>query len=287
MDGEKEEYFCTECKSKVDERDTVCKNCGADLTELIIEDGKRGIIDKMLLFINKFSKYHRISFYLLLAPLLMIIISLVYGIIYLVYYEYFRIAVVKLGAKYLFDYFSYIVVIILYALPIFVFAHLYLKIAYKLKIIITISVVVISYLVSIFFQTIGFNTLGIIPLAIILLEVCFIKYSKKDYIILVIAVTLFLGWFQFLSLGKLPKDMVKKDYNTVSKPLNVLKSKMDFISIPDDYNKYDKVIPYVIYRKKDTLQLLLKYDKIWTKNIPSQKWQLVDWSIDSLSNQSY
>jgi hypothetical protein len=120
-----------------------------------------------------------------------------------------------------------------------------------------------------------------------MLEGCFIKYSKKDYTLLVIANLLLLGWLQFLSLGSLSKEIIKKDYNVVTKPLHVLKSEVYLISGTDEYYKYDRVIPYVLYRKQDTLQLLLKYNKVWTSNIPSQKWQLVNWTIDSLFSETY
>ena len=81
--------------------------------------------------------------------------------------------------------------------------------------------------------------------------------------------------------------MVKNDYHRVIKPLHVLKSEVHLISWTKELNKYDEVIPYVLYRKQDTLQLLLKYNKVWTKNIPSQKWQLENWTIDSLFSETY
>jgi len=281
------EYHCTECNSIVSESDKVCPTCGTDLTEFVMENKKPGFIDKILLWINKFSNYHRISYYLFLAPVLMLMTNIIGAIIYFVYLDIIKDLIGKIKVNYLFDYFAYLFVAIQYTLPVFVFVHLYLKIEFKFKIVITVSVLVISCLVSLLLPIVGLNTLGMLPITLIMLEGCFIKYSKKDYTLLVIAIILLVGWFQFLSLGNLSKEILKKDYNVVTKPLHVLKSEVYLISWTDEYTKYDRVIPYVLYRKQDTLQLLLKYNKVWTKNIPSQKWQLVNWTIDSLLSETF
>ena len=281
------EYHCTECNSIVSESDQVCPTCGTDLTEIVIENKKPGIIDKILLWINKFSGYHRINCYLFLSPVLIFMTSIIGAIIYIFYSFLIQDTVGKFGTAYVFNYFVYLYVAIQYTIPVFVFVHLYLKIDLKIKLVITVSVVVVSYLVSLLFPIFGLDTLGILPITLIMLEGCFIKYAKKDYTLLVIGIILLLGWLQFLSLGNLPKEMVKNDYHRVIKPLQVLKSEVHLISWTKELNKYDEVIPYVLYRKQDTLQLLLKYNKVWTKNIPSQKWQLENWTIDSLFSETY
>ncbi|MFA6979511.1 MAG: hypothetical protein WC209_09335 [Ignavibacteriaceae bacterium] len=111
--------------------------------EIVIENKRPGIIDKILLWINKFSNYHRISYYLFLAPFLMLITTIIGAIILFFYYELIKDASSKLGVNYLFNYFAYLFVAIQYALPVFVFVHLYLKIEFKFKIVITVSVLVI------------------------------------------------------------------------------------------------------------------------------------------------
>ena len=283
----KEEYYCTECNSKVDEKDTVCKNCGADLTETAVESGWSRFNGKLLSFINKFSKYHRISYYLFLGPFLILISSILLGILGIIYSELLRDTVENLGVNYIFDYFTYILATVPYILPVFVFTHLYLNVSLKLKVIITISVIFILLLSLLVFKYFGLNTLGIIPLTVILLEIVFLKYTKKDYSILIITSILFLGWFQFLSLGDLPRETVIKDYKNITKPLNVIKSKVDFISVPENYQNYDMTIPYIIVTKKDTLQLVLNYNKINTVSIPSQHWKLINWKIDSVFSSVY
>lgn len=283
----KQEYFCSECSSKVDENDTICKNCGADLTEIVEESGWSRFKEKILSFINKFSKRNPIIYYLFLGPLLMLFTSILLGILGIAYYELLKDTVERLDISYAFDYFSYILITIPYVLPVFVFTHLYLNVGLKLRIIITLSVLIILLLSSIFLQYIGFNNFGIILLSIILLEISYIKYSQKKYLILIIATILFLGWFEFLSLGNLQREIVRKDYKKITEPLNVIKSEVNMISFPDDYESFDEVVPFIIFREKDTLQLTLKYNKTWDTSIPSQKWKLIDWSIDSVFANVY
>lgn len=143
----------------------------------------------------------------------------------------------------------------------------------------------ILFLSSVFFNYFGLNTFGIIPLSIILLEIPFIKYSKRNYTILILMIILFLGWFQFLSLGDLQRETVRKDYKKITDTLNVINSEVNFISLPNDTEKYDEIIPFILFREKDTLQLVLKYVKTWDESIPSQKWKLANWSIDSVFAQ--
>lgn len=281
MDNE-EEYYCTECNSKVGENDTVCGNCGADLTEVVVENTPLGLKGKILSFINKFGKYHRISYYLFLGPLLILVSGILLVILNIIYYELFSDAVERLGINFIFDYFSYLLGGALAVLPAFIFTYLYLEVRLKLKIFITISVVLFLLLSSICFRYFGLDTFGSIPLSIILLEITFLKYTKKDYSILIIVSLLFIGWFQFLSLGDLPRETVIKDYTKITKPLNVIKSKVDVISAPDDFGKYDMSVPYIIITPEDTLQLILNYNKIRTAGIPSQHWKLVNWKIDSV-----
>ena len=98
-------------------------------------------------------------------------------------------------------------------------------------------------------------------------------------------IILFLGWFQFFSLGYLQSEIVRKDYKKITDTLNVINAEVDFISAPDDSEKYDEIVPFILFREKDTLQLALKYVKTWDKSIPSQKWKLANWSIDSVFAQ--
>lgn len=282
-----QKYYCSDCNSEVEENDIVCKNCGADLKEEVVESGWQKFKGKITSFINRFSTRHRISYYLFLGPLLMLITNIFIGIIGITYYELLRDTVERLRINYIFDYFAYILAAIPYILPVFVFTYLYLNVRFKVKIIITISVIFILILSSGFFKYFGLNTFGVIPLSIILLEIPFIKYSKNDYIILIIVSILFLGWFQFLSLGDLQGEKVRNDYKIVTDSLNVIKAEMNFISWPNDSEKYDEIVPFILFREKDTLQLLLKYVKTWNKSIPSQKWKLHNWSIDSVFAQYY
>lgn len=282
-----QEYYCTKCNSQVGENDTVCKNCGADLTEIVEETGWLRFKQKILSFINRFGKRHRISYYLFLGPLLMLVTSILLGILGIAYYELLRDTVERLGISYAFDYFSYILITIPYILPVFVFTHLYLKGELKIKIIITVSIIIILFLSSISLQYFGFNTLGIILLSIILMEISFIKYSNKKYLILIVMIILFLGWFEFLSLGDLQREIVREDYKKITEPLKVIKSEVNMISFPDDFDTYDEVVPFIIFREKDTLQLTLKYNKTWDTSIPSQKWKLIDWTIDSVFANVY
>lgn len=278
----KQEYYCSNCNSEVEEKDKVCKNCGADLFE---ENGWYRFKSRIISFINKFSKYHRISYYLFLGPLLMLITNICLGILGIAYYELLRDTVERLRLNYIFDYFSLILASIPYILPVFVFTYLYLEIKLKLKIIITISTIFILFLSFGFFKYFGLNTFGIIPLSIILLEIPFIKYSKRDYSVLILMIILFLGWFQFLSLGDLQRETVRKDYKRITDTLNVINAEVDFISLPNGIEKYDEIVPFILFREKDTLQLVLQYVKTWDESIPSQKWKLANWSIDSVFAQ--
>ena len=282
-----QKYYCSNCNSQVEENDTVCKNCGEDLEEEFVESGWQKYKGKIISFINKFSMRHRISYYLFLGPLLMLITAVFIVILGMVYYELLRDTVERLRINYIFDYFTYIIAPIPYILPVFVFTYLYLNIQTKLKIIITISVIILLLISDELFIYFGLNTFGVILLSIILLEILFIKYSKKDYSILIIATVIFLGWFQFLSLGDLQTSTVRKDYKIVTDSLNVIKTERDFYYWPDDSKKYDEIVSFILFREKDTLQLLLKYVKTWDKSIPSQKWKLENWSIDSVFAQYY
>ena len=280
-----QKYYCSDCNSQVDEIDTVCKNCGSDLSEEIVESGWSRFKGRIISFLNKFRKYHRISYYLFLGPILMLITNICLGILGIAYYELLRDTVERLSLNFIFDYFTIILSGIPYILPVFVFTYLYLEIRLKLKIIITISVIFILFLSFGFFKYFGLNTFGIIPLSIILLEIAFIKYSKKDYSVCIIMIILFLGWFQFLSLGDLQREIVRKDYKKLTDTLNVIRSEVNFISLPYGTEKYDEMVPFILFREKDTLQLLLNYVKTWDKSIPSQKWKLESWSIDSVFAQ--
>ena len=282
-----QKYYCSNCNSQVEENDTVCKNCGEDLEEEFVESGWQKYKGKIISFINKFSMRHRISYYLFLGPLLMLITAVFIVILGMVYYKLLRDTVERLRINYIFDYFTYIIAPIPYILPVFVFTYLYLNIQTKLKIIITISVIILLLISDELFIYFGLNTFGVILLSIILLEILFIKYSKKDYSILIIATVIFLGWFQFLSLGDLQASTVRKDYKIVTDSLNVIKTERDFYYWPDDSKKYDEIVSFILFREKDTLQLLLKYVKTWDKSIPSQKWKLENWSIDSVFAQYY
>lgn len=283
----KQEYYCSKCTSQVDENDSVCKNCGADLTEVVIESGWLRFKGRILSFINKFGMYHRLSYYLFLGPLIMLITTILLGILHMAYYHLLSHAVERLELSYVFDYFSYILVTIPYILPVYVFTHLYLNVESKLKIIITVSVIVILFLSFLFLLYFGLNTFGIILLSIILLEISFVKYAHKKYLILVISVILFLGWFEFLSLGNLQRETLRNDYNTITDSLNVIKSELNLYSWPKDSEKYDEIVPFILFRERDTLQLVLKYNKTWNKSIPSQKWKLADWSIDSVFTEVF
>jgi uncharacterized membrane protein YvbJ len=95
----KQEYFCSNCNTKVDENDTVCKNCGADLSEIVVESGWSRFKEKLTSIINKFSKRHRISYYLFLGPLLMLVTSILIVVLGIFYYNLLKNTVERLDRR--------------------------------------------------------------------------------------------------------------------------------------------------------------------------------------------
>ncbi|MFH1196995.1 MAG: hypothetical protein V1720_14960 [bacterium] len=159
---------------------------------------------------------------------------------------------------------------------------------------IIIASVILSFLAifSMICDELGLNTFGIPIFTLLLFEMIYIIFSKKEYRIIIGTLILFLIWLQFFSLGVLTNTQIKEDLAPITKKLNVQKVEYGYIHKKYDYNeksleflkksaeinaRYDALVPYVLYRVKDTLQLEMKYKKVKTIRfgLPTKKWQLI------------
>ena len=171
--NEELEYTCSECNSIINEKDVVCSNCGADLTEIVTS--------------ARFNKpVHRVILYFLVFPLLYII-SILLSLLSYELSEYLNLYFLPISEK--------VVIYLPIIISSFLLAFFFFEKNNYYKIILGSSLALITIIIYELLDTHFGILFPIVSSFAFFSEVLFYILGKKNYKILFTSVLIFVVWF--------------------------------------------------------------------------------------------